>query len=151
MELFKTEVLRKEYEEFNTKLLPAILECSFCNKVSCKWHFKYNITCNFCKVALCKNCKKINTSKDLLLKLASAETVDYLYNYITDFLNLSEESLKTYFPEVKVEKIEKTNCKTRVKSEKCKKQTVKVELPSHLKNGHFQVGCWKRRFFYLKK
>ena len=148
MELFKTDILKKEYEEFNKKYLPAVLQCGFCNKVSCQYHSKFIVSCNLCRNAVWKNCKIFNNYKNILLKSASAEAIDYLYNYITDFLNLSDESLTTYFPEIKIEKIEKACFKTRVKSEKCRTQTVKVALPSHTKNGQFQVGRWKRRFFY---
>ena len=148
MKLFKSETLKKEYEEFNKKLLPAVLECGLCNKISCQYHSKFIISCTLCRNAACKNCRKFNISKDILLKTASAETVDYLYNYISDFLNLSEESLHIYFPEVKVEKIEKTYYKNRIKSEKNRTQAVNIPLPTHLKNGQYQVGRWKRRFFY---
>ena len=148
MELFKSEILKKEYEEFNKKMLPAVLKCGLCNIVSRKYHSKFIVSCALCRNAVCKDCKKFNISKNLLLRTATAETVDYLYNYIADFLNLSDESLKTYFPEIKIEKIEKPCFKTRVKSEKCRTQTVKVYLPDHIKNGQFQVGRWKRRFFY---
>ena len=148
MELFKSELLKKEYEDFHKNLLPAVLECGFCNISSCRWHSKFNGTCVHCRKHVCINCRKFNISKDLLLKSASSETVDYLYNYICDFLNLSDESLKTFFPEIKVEKLEKTHFKTRVTSEKCRTQTVKVKLPTGIKHGQFQVGRWKRRFFY---
>ena len=92
--------------------------------------------------------KKVNISKDILLGSASVETVDYLYNYISDFLNLSDESIKSYFPEIKVEKVEKSYHKKKVKSEKNRTQTVNVKLPSYVRSGTFQNGRWKRRFFY---
>ena len=44
--------------------------------------------------------------------------------------------------------MQKINFKTRVKSEKFSQKTVKVDLSTHLKNGQFQVGRWKRRFYY---
>ena len=53
-----------------------------------------------------KTVKKFNISKDILLHSASAETVDYIYNFICDFLNISDESLNSNFPEIKVEKRE---------------------------------------------
>ena len=48
MELFKTEFLRKEYKEFSDKLLPAVLECGFCNISSCKHHVKTDMFCTLC-------------------------------------------------------------------------------------------------------
>ena len=148
MELFKTDILKKEYKDFNKIYLSAVLECGLCNVVSCEYHSKFIVSCVHCRSRACKNCKMFNASKDMLLKSASPETVDYLYNYIVDFLNISDETLCKFFPDIKVEKIRKTCFKTRVKSEKCSQKTVKVNLPTHLKNGQFQVGWWKRRFYY---
>ena len=148
MELFKTKVLKKEFEEFTKDILPNVLSCNLCQKLSCVWHSRFDISCLHCQKAQCKNCKKFNISKDILLGSASVETVDYLYNYISDFLNLSDESIRTYFPEVKVERIEKSYYKKKVKSEKNRTQTVNVKLPSHVKSSTYQHGRWKRRFFY---
>ena len=147
MELFKSEVLRKEYEEFSNKLLPAVLECGFCNKMFCKYHKKFEMQCSQCRAEMCKNCRRFNLSKDILLSKASPETIDCLYNFISDFLNLSDESLKTYFPEIKVEKIKTVNFVKRVKKEKNRSQVVNQVLPSDLTKGHFQYGRWKRRFY----
>ena len=148
MELFKTKTLREEYNDFSKTLLPAVLECNFCNITFCEWHSKFDGTCFHCRKRACKNCRKFNISKDILLASASKKTVDYLYNYISDFLNLSNESIKTYFPDIKIEKIEKIYYKPRVKSEKCRSQTVKCKLPSGIKNGQYQFKGWKGRFFY---
>ena len=114
----------------------------------CQYHSRFVVSCLHCRNAICKKCKAFDTSKDILLKSASAETVDYLINYISDFLNLSEISTQSYFPGIKVKKVGKTSYKTRVKSEKCSQKTVKVELPSHLRSAQFQHGRWKRRFYY---
>ena len=148
MELFKTKELQKEFDEFTKDILPNVLSCNLCQKLSCMWHSKFDVSCLHCRKEQCKNCKKFNISKDILLNSASVETVDYLYNYISDFLNLSDESIRTYFPEVKVEKIEKSYYKKKVKSEKNRTQTVSVKLPSHVRSGTYQNGRWKRRFFY---
>ena len=102
MELFKTKELQKEFNEFTKDILPNVLSCNLCQKLSCMWHSRFDISCLHCRKEQCKNCKKFNISS------ASVETVDYLYNYINDLLNLSDESIRTYFPEVKVERIEKS-------------------------------------------
>ena len=148
MELFKTKELKKEFDEFCKDILPNVLSCNLCQKLSCMWHSKFDVSCLHCRKEQCKNCKKFNISKDILLGSTSVETVDYLYNYICDFLNLSDESIKSYFPEIKVEKIEKSYHKKKVKSEKNRTQTVNVKLPSYVRSGTFQNGRWKRRFFY---
>ena len=148
MELFKTKELQKEFDEFTKDILRNVLSCNLCQKLSCMWHPKFDVSCLHCRKEQCKNCKKFNISKDILLGSASVETVDYLYNFISDFLNISDDSIKTFFPEIKVEKVEKSYHKKKVKSEKNRTQTVYVKLPSHVKSGCFQHGRWKRRFFY---
>ena len=148
MELFKTTVLKKEYKEFSEKLLPDLLECNYCNVVSCEWHSKFTGTCVHCRQRHCKKCRNFNISKDILLSSASAETVDFLYNFICDFLNLSDVSIKTYFPEIKVEKKEVVHYRQRVKSEKNRSQVVNCKIPTHLRQGTYQNGRWKRKFYY---
>ena len=118
MELFKTAELKNEYKEFLTKLLPDVLNCNFCNITCCEWHSKSIGTCIHCRKRHCKKCHSFNISKDILLASATQITVDYIYNYICDFLNLSDLSIKTFFPDIKVEKIGKINYRTRVKSQK---------------------------------
>ena len=148
MELFKTSVLKNEYKEFSTKLLLDVLECNYCNVVSCKWHSKFTGTCVHCRQRHYKKCCSFNVSKDILLASASAETVDYLFNFICDFLNLSDLSIKTYFPDIKIEKREVVNYRIRVKSEKNRSQVVNCKISSHLRQGTYQNGRWKRRFYY---
>ena len=82
MELFKTTILKKDYKEFTKKILPNVLQCNYCNVVSCEWHSEFIGTCTHCRQRHCKNCRMFNISKDLLLASASAETVDFLYNFI---------------------------------------------------------------------
>ena len=124
MELFKTSILKNEYKEFSTKLLPEILECNYCNTRNCEYHSKFVGTCTHCRQRHCKKCKAFNISKDILLKSANEQTVDYLINYISDFLNLSDLAINTYFPDIKIEKREVINFRKRVKSEKNRTQIV---------------------------
>ena len=84
MELFKTSILKNEYKEFSKKLLPTVLECGYCNVVSCEWHSKFTGTCVHCRQWHCKKCRSFNISKDILLASASAETVDfYAISFVT--------------------------------------------------------------------
>ena len=148
MELFKTTTLKNEYKAFTNELLPSVIECGYCNVVSCSWHQKFTVTCLHCRQRRCKKCYNFNISKDILLRFASAETVDFLYNFICDFLNLSDKSIKSYFPDIKIEKREVVNYKKRVKSEKNRTQVANCKLPTNLKSGTYQNGRWKRRFYY---
>ena len=101
-----------------------------------------------CRQRHCKKCRSFNISKDILLASASAETVDFLYNFIYDFLNVSETSIKSYFPDIKIEKKEVVHYRQRVKSEKNRTQVVNCKMPTHLRSGTYQNGRWKRRFYY---
>ena len=82
------------------------------------------------------------------MKSSSEKTNAYLTNFISDFLNISTESLQHYFPEIKIEKIEKVHYSKRVKSEKNRAQMVKTEIPSNCKTTQFQHGKFKRKVFY---
>ena len=56
--------------------------------------------------------------------------------------------IKTYFPEIKIEKREVINFRKRVKSEENRTQVVNCAIPSNLRQGSYQNGRWKRRFIY---
>ena len=131
MELFKSDCLKKEFKEFKEKLLPAVLECSYCNKLACHWHGKFDMVCANCRKIRCSNCYKFNISKDILLDKADKQTHDYLLNFICDFLNLSINSIQSYFPNVEIVKKEKVHLKlSYVKSEKNRAQVVNVRIPT---------------------
>ena len=147
MELFKTQELKNEFEEMK-KLLPSIIECNYCQKETCIYHSRFIISCTLCRNAKCYNCFKFNISKSILLKSSSEETNAYLTNFISDFLNISTESLQHYFPEIEIKKREKIHYSTRVKSEKNRSQVVKTEIPSNCKTTQFQHGKFKRKVFY---
>ena len=140
MELSKSDLLKKEYKEFSEKLLPKVLEWGYCNVIHCKHHSKFDMLCSLCREAKCNHCRQFNLSKDILLGSANTETKLYLHNYIADFLNLSDESLKHHFPDIKIEKIQKVNCTKRGKSEKNRTQVVNQVLPQNLCSGQFQHG-----------
>ena len=130
------------------KLLPSIIECNYCEKKACLYHSKFIISYTLCKNARCKNCFTFNISKSILLKSSSEETKTYLENFICDFLNISTESFQHFFPEIKIQKRQKVNYTTRVKSEKNRAQVVKSELPSNLTVQQYQHGKFKRKVFY---
>ena len=152
MELFKTDCLKKEYEEFINIHLPNVYSCGLCNKKSCKNHLRYEITCSLCKNEKCKNCYSFFISKDILINSSSKETKDYLYNYILTFLNLDNETLLNFFPDIKkIETINKEFFIKRVKSEKNSTKTINQKLPINIRNGQFNFKGWKRKFYYKTK
>ena len=68
MEFFKTDVLRKEFEQFQKEVLTSVLNCGLCQKTACEdFHCKFLVR-KFCREKQCKACKKFNISKDVLLK-----------------------------------------------------------------------------------
>ena len=149
MELFKTETIKKEFDEFTKKILSGILSCNLCRKLSCKYHSKFNVCCNLCRAEHCTNCKKFIISKDILLKYSDEETKNYISNYICDFLNISIVSLNSFFPEIKVNQIEieekkKELYKKHVKSEKNNSKVVQQKLPTYVRSGNYQNGNRKR-------
>ena len=153
MELFKTDFLKKEYEEFINVHLPNVYLCGLCNKKSCKYHSRYKITCSLCKNEKCKNCYSFFISKDILINSSSKEIKDYLYNFILTFLNLNNETLLNFFPDIKkIETIKETANKEffikRVKSEKNSTTTINQKLPINIRNGQFNFKGWKRKFYY---
>ena len=42
MEVFKTDILKKEFERFPKESLADILKCPYCQKTACEsWHNKF--------------------------------------------------------------------------------------------------------------
>ena len=107
MELFKTKTLRKEYKELVNDILPEVLEYSYCNVSSCEFHKKFTITCNQCRQLRCRSCFAFNISRENLLAAFNDEVKNYLNCFIVDFLNLSNESIKQHFPDIKVEHLDR--------------------------------------------
>ena len=151
MELFATETLKKEYSELVNDILPKVLECSYFNVSSCKYHTKFNFTCNLCRQLRCRSCFTFNISRKTLLDASNEETKHYLNCFIIDFLNLSDQSIQNFFPEIKLESLNREKNyfkKSYVKSQKNRTQVVNQTLPSNIRTVNFQHGKFKRRVFY---
>ena len=98
MEFFKTDVLRKEFEQFQKEVLIGELNCGLCQKNACEdFHLKFLVSCKFCRVKQCKACKKFNITKDVLFKSLDDTAKEYVNNFIRDFLSLSPESLQEHY------------------------------------------------------
>ena len=68
MEIFKTDVLKKEFDKYQ-KVLVEILKCGYCQKTACQsWHRKFLVSCKFCREAFCEACHNFNVMKETLLK-----------------------------------------------------------------------------------
>ena len=90
MEIFKTNVLKKEFQKIQKENLIQILECGYCQKTACgSWHNKFIASCKYCRETFCKACHSFNTAKNTLLENADLIAKDYIENFITDFLCIS--------------------------------------------------------------
>ena len=102
MELLKTDLLKKEFERFQNKILVNVLECGLCQKTSCEWDKKFFIGCDRCRKVRCQPCISFNIAKDNLLKNLDNEGREYIENFIKDFLNLSNVNLTKKLTKVKI-------------------------------------------------
>ena len=146
MEIFKTDVLKKEFEKFQKENLIQILECG-CQKTACgSWHKKFLGSCKYCREKFCKTCPNVNVAKNTLLENADLIAKDYIENFIKDFLCISNETLKQENFEVKIEKL--PTVKSYRKSEKNRSQVINKKLVNCEKISYTMKG--KPRIFYKK-
>ena len=128
MEIFKIDILKKEFEKFQKKNLVEILKCGYCQKTACQsWHRKFLVCWKFCREAFRKACHSFNIAKETLLQGLDPIGKDYIENFVKDFLCISSETLQTNFQVSEVDRvpIEKTfNVKSYHKSNKNKSQVV---------------------------
>ena len=55
MEIFKTDILKKEFEIFQKEVLIDALECGLCEKTAYEsWHKKFLVSCKYCRGNACK-------------------------------------------------------------------------------------------------
>ena len=150
MELFKTNLLKKEFERFQNEELINVLECGFCKRISCEWDRKFKVTCDICRKARCKACSSFNIAKENLFRNLDKEGKDYLGNFIKNFLNLSNEILKESFAVTKVTLpwSQNYNVKSYHKSEKCRSQVVYKNLDECKKIEYTVKG--RKRSYYKK-
>ena len=49
MEIFKNDILEKEFKRFKEQDLIKILECGYCQKTASEFHTKLLVSCKFCR------------------------------------------------------------------------------------------------------
>ena len=55
MEIFKTAILKQEFERFQKEDLIEILKCGYCQKTVCEsFHTRFLVSCKFCRKNFCK-------------------------------------------------------------------------------------------------
>ena len=98
MEIFKTDILKKEFERFRKENFVQILKYGYCQKTACEsWHSKFLFTSKYCREAFCKPCHNFNIAKETLIKGVDSVAKDYIENYIKDFFRISNQTLEKNF------------------------------------------------------
>ena len=127
MELFKTDLLNREYNRFQNEVLIDVLECGLCQSFSCgESHEKFFLGCDRCWKVHCQPCIIFNNAKQTLLENLDCEGRKYLENFIKDFWNLSNKTLQESFGVTKVTlpRARTYNLKSYHKNEKCRSHVV---------------------------
>ena len=98
MEIFKTDILKKEFEKFQKENLVEIWKCGYCQKTSCQfWHPKFLVSCKCCREAFCKACHNFDIAKESILKTLDPIGKEYIENFIKNFFCISSETIQTNF------------------------------------------------------
>lgn len=88
---------KKEFERFEKEILFNVLDCNLCQKSSCQYHHRFLFNCSQCRKEWCKPCKIFNCAKQTLLQNFDKDGKAYVENFISDFLNLSDESFLKFY------------------------------------------------------
>ena len=131
MEFFNSKYLNDKLDNFLKVTVPETLnKCNYCCNFSCQYHKKFRLDCSLCRDIRCSQCMKFQNQNNVLISNGSDELRHYLSNFLSDFINLSDETFKCFFPEIEVKKVETQYYRKRVKSEKNRSQIVNVNIPN---------------------
>ena len=111
MEIFKTDILKREFERFQKENHVEILKCRYCQKIACtSWHKKILVSYKFCREPFWKPCHNFNIAKETLTKGVDAVAKDYIENLIKDFLCISNQTLEINFQVSEVVRVPVEKC-----------------------------------------
>ena len=69
-------------------------------KITCEWfHNKFDPSWKNCRQIFSKDCKDFMVSFEMFLKNPDEIDNQYLKYFVSDFLNISNQTLENYFPE----------------------------------------------------
>ena len=151
MEIFETDILKKEFEKFQKRDLIEILKCRYCQKTACEsFHKKFLASCKFCRENFCKSCQSFNITKENLLSYTDEIGKEYIENFIKDFINLSDRTIEsTYKLNIIRKPIQKKFLvKSYIKSSKNRSQVINQKVDGCEKIHYTLKG--KKRTFYKK-
>ena len=77
-------------------MLPSLNDCSFCNKLKCKYCKNYSVNCNMCKKDRCFNCARFNKLKDILINSNNKIISDFIKKFLYDFFSISDFSISFF-------------------------------------------------------
>ena len=98
MEIFETDILKKEFEKFQKEDLIEILKSGYCQKTTCEsFHKKFLASCKFCRENFCKSCQSFNITKENLLSYTDEIGKEYIENFIKDFINSSDWTIESNY------------------------------------------------------
>ena len=97
MELFQNRTLKKVYENFVSNTIFTIFNCKYCNLETCEFHYRFDCSCERCRVIKCNKCHKFNIELDILMQGASQEARLYIMNFVRDFFAVSDITLKYFY------------------------------------------------------
>ena len=140
MEIFETDILKKEFERFQKESLVEILKCGYCQKNACQSCCnKFLVSCNYCREAFCKPCHNFNTAKETLIKGVDLVAKDYIENFVKHCLCISNQALEKNFQVSEVVRLpvgKAFNVKSYHKSEKNRSQVVYKKIDNCEKISH---------------
>ena len=94
---FKTDIFKKEFQDFIENVWPKVLERGLCKKYLYKWHKQFLASYNQCRKARCSSCITFKSSVKILIKTLDSDGKNYVQNLITDFHKISNESFQHLF------------------------------------------------------
>ena len=97
LEIFKSDILKKEFDEFVKKTLPEILACNYCNVGFREMHGRFIATSRKCRTDRCGPCRVFNIQIDALIRTSREHGKKYIFNFVLDFLNVSNETLNHFY------------------------------------------------------
>ena len=151
MEIFETDILKKEFEKIQKEDLIETLKCGYCQKTACEsFHKKILASCKFCRENFCKSCQSFNITKENLLSYTDEIGKEYIENFIKDFINLSDRTIEsTYKLNIIRKPIQKKFLvKSYIKSSKNRSQVINQKVDGSEKIHYTLKG--KKRTFYKK-
>lgn len=96
MDIFKSDILKKELKELIKIILLNLNNCGNCGIFCCKHCSKFSVYCNLCKKAWCRYRQAFEQSKETLLNGGDEICKNYVANFIVDYFGMSETTAEFF-------------------------------------------------------